>query len=57
MHLCAFLAPDAIDVRELAKAKEHLPPRLAEILWTQAFARGCSIGPVRTCGPVPSTMR
>jgi len=32
MHLCAVLAPDAIDVRELAKAKQHLPPRLAKVL-------------------------
>jgi len=30
MHL--FLAPDAIHVHELAKAKEHLPPQLAETL-------------------------
>jgi hypothetical protein len=32
MDLCAFLAPDAIHVCELANAKQHQPQRLAEAL-------------------------
>ena len=32
LHLCAFLAPDAIYVRDLAGASKHLPERLSKAL-------------------------
>ncbi len=32
LHLCAFLAPEAIYLRDLAGASRHLPERLAKIL-------------------------
>jgi tetratricopeptide (TPR) repeat protein len=32
LHLCAFLAPEAIYLRDLAGASQHLPERLAKIL-------------------------
>jgi tetratricopeptide (TPR) repeat protein len=36
LYLCAFLAPEAIYVRELASASKHLPERLAKALTNEA---------------------